>query len=191
MKNNLDKWNEIELLIKNKSDIFIDNYFKDKNKPTTIYHLVSYNSIDELEIIDWSIDCRSNRKPYLYGRKPTKKNIEELKIYNDNFSPIEKDIYAIYRYGKSGSGGYSLKDILYNNERLSLTRDTLLPLQQILKEKYEPREGYIPCTYCGLQVPIKDSVEYTVIARQYTNMRKTSKYCSIQCGASDQMAHEG
>lgn len=187
MKTNLDKWNDIESKIKQISDEFIEYYFKDKIKYPFIYKVYSYSTIDELEITGYKISNPSH--PYYYGTTPTRKKIIELQTYLETFTPSEEDIRVDYKY-ESGRSSYKLSQIK-EDRHLSFIREDLIPYQNELKEKYEPRDGYIPCAYCGIQFPEKDAVEYTVIARQYTNMRKTSNYCSEQCGFNDQCAHEG
>lgn len=49
----------------------------------------------------------------------------------------------------------------------------------------------IKCKYCGKAVPEKAKVTREIISRTYPGGRKTFAYCSKDCGAYDQMAHEG
>lgn len=186
----LDQWNQINQRIDDISQEFIDKYFQGKEKPTVIYFLASYQGIAEQKVTGFSI-FRQGR-PYLFGKRPTKILLDELWKWSAAFVPDVKDIRINYEHDLGTykvKGAHRLEEI--DDKRLSYHKGALLPGLEELKSKYEPREGYAACTYCRKQVPIESMVECTVIARQYSGMKKTSKYCSKICGSHDQMAHEG
>ena len=143
----------------------------------------------------WSnkISTKHHYPPYFFGKRPSKEKVNEMKNYIQHYPSMEKQVIIAHSYmsGTYKSSGGTAYGNLETDKTIALTADELSPLLEERKEKYAPREGYVPCTYCRKQVPEKDAVEYTVIARQYTNMRKTALYCCIDCGAHDQMAHEG
>ena len=189
----LDKWNEIQTKIDEAGQKFIDEYFKTHPKFTKVYRLDSWSKISEHNIDRIYISTSKPRKPYFYGKRPTAIKLVELQEYFDTFNPTPDDIQLAYSFSDGTwktSGAYGLKKIA-EDERLAYCADVLIPLQNHLKELYEPREGYIPCTYCGKQIPEDTAVNYTVVARQYPGMKKTAKYCPGDCGVHDQMAHEG
>lgn len=188
----IHQWNEIERLISEKEETFLATYFFDKQKPTEIFKLVSYSTIVRQEITGVYLAKINDWKPS-FDKKPTRKKLQELIDWNKRFEPSEDKIYLRYQYttGQWKASGAHLLIKIKDDKTLAFAESDLYPLQREWKEKFEPRDGHIACTYCRKQVPAKDAVDFTVIARQYPNMRKTSKYCSKECGGYDQMAHEG
>lgn len=184
----LDQWNQINQRIDDISQEFIDKYYEGREKPSVIYFLQSYQGIAEQKVTGFSI-YRQGR-PYLSGQRPTKILLDELWKWSEAFIPEIKEICIHYECSSSkAKGAHKLEQI--DDRRLSYTREALLPALQELKDKYEPREGHTACAYCRKQTHNESMVDYTVIARQYPGMKKTSKYCSKNCGINDQMAHEG
>lgn len=188
----LQKWEEIDRFIKDKADSFLTDYFKDKEKPIIVYQIQGWKYIAEQTITEWTISEPGNWKPQ-YNKKPTKKDLQRLLEWHTRFSPKEENIFLHYTYaadyGKI-SGAHNLVK-LKNDTRISFNKEDLVPILNELQAIYAPKDGHQACTYCGKQTPIEQMIDYTIIARQYPNMRKTSKYCSKICGANDQMAHEG
>ena len=181
-----EKWANLLGVLEMKKRAFLDQVLAEHPRPAVIYSLESYKTIRALIIEDVSIWVGL---PYLERDKPTRGAVSRLAHIVGEFSPTLDDVLLSYRYDRT-SGAIRLPELLAGN-RYALTREALLSKQQELIEKYEPREGYKPCTYCGTQRPEQEMVDHTVIARQYPNMRKTSRYCNKTCGTHDQMAHEG
>jgi hypothetical protein len=190
-----EKWVELEEKINQVHQAWIDDYFKDKERPTIVYTLNGWKSIYDQTITSWGLFQPKNPKPW-YNKKPTKKDLVRLQTWFNDFIPKEEYILLYYKYKPDFSlsgcvtGAHNFLEIetdsyrSFNKEELE---KKLLELQQV----YAPREGHEACTYCRKQILSTSMVEYTVIAKQYTNLRKTSKYCSVKCGINDQMAHEG
>jgi hypothetical protein len=195
VKTLLDKWNELDVKINDTHQAWIDDYFKDKERPTMVYSLNGWRSIHDQTITGWSLFQPKNHKPW-YNKKPTRKDLARLRTWFDEFQPKEEYILLYYKYkpefsiSGSVSGAHNYVETFTDSHR-SFDRSKLEKRLIELQEIYAPREGHEACTYCRKQVLSTTMVEYTVIARQYRNMRKTSKYCSLICGANDQMAHEG
>ena len=75
---------------------------------------------------------------------------------------------------------------------MAFNADDLADEVDRLRELYEPREGYINCTYCGKVVPEEKATKYKVISyANYGPRGRWGKYCDRQCASHDQMAHEG
>ena len=189
----LEKWETLSNVIKLKHTNWLDGYFKDNPKPKIVFQISAWNKILELHITRWSISEVGNWMPSYY-KKPTKKDLQRLIDWDNSFIINEDKIFFHYEYvdsfGGRISGAHNLSKAV-KEKNISFNKEDLIPEFNRLKNIYAPREGHFACTYCHKQTPVNEAVEYTVIARQYPNMRKTDKYCSSQCGAKDQMAHEG
>jgi hypothetical protein len=190
-----EKWVELDEKITQVHQTWIDDYFKDKERPAIVYALNGWRGIHEQTITSWGLFQPKNHKPW-YNKKPTRKDLDKLQMWFDNLIPKEEYILLYYKYkpefSLSGNvtGAHNFLEIETDSYR-SFNKGELEKRLLELQEIYAPREGHEACTYCRKQVLPASMVEYTVIARQYTNMRKTSKYCSLTCGVNDQMAHEG
>mgnify|MGYP001593835442 CR=1 FL=1 len=92
------------------------------------------------------------------------------------------------------SGSEKLSEITIANNN-SFTREELEPLLLENKRKYEPKEGYIACSYCGEQKLPADIYYTTIISPNWKDNNFTSPprpYCKDKpCATYDQMAHEG
>jgi len=191
----IDKWDELDTIINDTHQTWIDAYFQGKERPTMVYSLNGWNSIHDQTITGWGLFQPKNHKPW-YNKKPTRKDLARLITWFDEFQPKEEFIILNYKYkptfsiSGSVSGAHNYIETFIDNYR-SFDRPKLEKRLVELQEIYAPREGHKPCTYCRKQIPEANLIEFTVIARQYPNMRKVSKYCSSICGANDQMAHEG
>lgn len=189
----IQKWESTINLIKVKHANYLDDYFKDIVRPTIVYQINGWHSISEQTITDWHLNDINNWQPQYY-KKPTRKDLQRLILWDESFILSEDKIFLYYKYddGYGGriSGAHNLAKIKSDN-RISFDKEKLLPILKELQEKYAPKAGHIPCTYCQKQIPESTAIDFTIIARQYPGMRKTSKYCSETCGANDQMAHEG
>jgi hypothetical protein len=191
----LEKWDELDVIINDTHQAWIQDYFKDKEQPTMVYALNGWKGIYDQNITSWGLFQPKNHKPW-YNKKPTRKDLARLIIWFDEFEPMEEYILLYYKYkpefslSGSVSGAHNYIETHIDSYR-SFDRAKLENKLVQLQEIYAPREGHKSCAYCRKQTLEANLVEYTVIARQYPNMRKTSKYCSLICGANDQMAHEG
>lgn len=189
----VQKWEAIEKSINHEHEGWLSQFFKDKERPTVVYQLQGWQSITEQPITSWGLSDTSNWRPNYY-KKPTKKDLERLIEWHLKFAPSEDKIFLYYEYasgwGGKVSGAHNLVKIR-DDKNISFNKEDLIPRLNELQAIYAPREGHMACTYCRRQTVIETMIDYTVIARQYPGMKKTSKYCSVTCGANDQMAHEG
>lgn len=191
MKTNLEKWNYYKGQLDDINKRFLDEYFKDRPRPTVYYKVRSWKEIEETTISEIRISVRVPS----FDKRPTKKNISALIDILNNYTPDENNIYLDYTHSHDGwksSGSEKLSKVL-SSDRMSFNREELIPKWEEMKELYTPREGYEPCSYCGKQVKKEDLVSRDIIS--YHNWpdtgRRTFKYCSGKCGGYDQMAHEG
>ena len=191
-------WNEINAMLETKKQYYLDDYFSQNKRPTCFYR-ATMKEIEIIQIID--IYVKAVGQPYYLTKKPTKKDIECLRKFVEDFDKCKKLVNISYKESM-GTSVLSVSDI-EDGKRTSFDYDELIPIQKELDEKYSPREGYMACSYCKVQTPTEKMVDYTIIFqnakpdllsrtgwKKFVD-RKTQKYCSTKCGIYDQMAHEG
>lgn len=182
---NKQKFDLIVQEIEEKSRYFIEKYFYDHYKPLIVYEVTSYKQIDEWQITKIDFFHRNN-----YNLKPTKKDILEIKKYNENLFLNSDDItFSVKSLNKSyiSSTAFKNKDILEKNN-LSFIKNSLIEYQNHLRELYEPRIGYISCEYCRKQFPEKEVFKYKIFANRSTYI---GNFCSNKCAGYCQMGSEG
>lgn len=92
MRTNLDKWNYYLEILNNKTNEFIISQLKDLDVPTTIYYIYPSGKISERNILKTNYSHHRHKgKTYFSGKKPTKKEIEELKSYAESDIPFDKN----------------------------------------------------------------------------------------------------
>lgn len=200
-KTNVDKWNEVSAMLETKKQHYLDDYFLHNERPTCFY-LATMKEIETIPVNDIYVWIAG--EPF-YHTKPTKKEIQKLQTFVDEFDEREKNILISYKKVTGTFVISSSKSIssIEDDNRTSFDYDELIPIQKELDEKFSPREGYTACSYCKIQTPTEKMVDYTIIFqnskphpfnrtgwKKFVD-RKTLKYCSEQCGIHDQMAHEG
>lgn len=107
MKANLEKWNYYLAIINAKTNEFINSQKEGKTIPETYYIVHPIGRIAERTIIDVGYShYRHNGKTYFNGKKPTKKDVEEIAEYSTKEIPFSIDnIYFKYSeiYGKENN----------------------------------------------------------------------------------------
>jgi hypothetical protein len=186
---------QIELTIKNKHDHVLACYFAINPKYEIIYDIESHVTGKIIEKRVTSYYLFSNKKPYLYGKKATKKFVAGLIKWFDNYNPSFDDIMVGYEYligSIKATGAYYLNKVgtFGQNGHCTFNMEDLIPISASLVERYGKREGYTACAYCSKQVPTDNLISYTIYTKSYPK-GLTQKYCSGICGGHDQMAHEG
>jgi len=202
MKTNLDKWDYHLDILNARTESFIKEAFQDDPAPETLYEVTPIGTVKVYTVTDINYRFPRNDgiRPYFYGKKPTREEVQRIAtaaIEEIDFNKANIVLGYEYEWGSGNKAisGISMERLLESSCVFTdQSKAGVCAAEKRLKkekEQYLLANGHIKCTYCGKVVPESEAVNYTVIARQYTNMRKTSKYCSRQCGAHDQMAHEG
>jgi len=194
MRTNLEKFKYYMDLLNQKAQPFIDSKFP-CGKPEKLFVLNGYSHIQECQITSIKYDFG-----WINEEKPTKADIEDVKTYLNSALEFTDDkivLFYEYRIGDHKvSGAYRLNRIL-NEKHLAFTYDELTGELQRRKELYEPREGYIKCSYCWKQNPPENTVYDKLIFRDWDGRKqfvneKELPYCKDKpCASHDQMAHEG
>lgn len=98
MKTNLEKWNYYLAIINAKTNEFINSQKEGKTIPETYYIVHPIGRIAERTIIDVEYShYKHNGRTYFNGKKPTKKDVEEIAEYSNKEIPFSTDnIYFKY-----------------------------------------------------------------------------------------------
>jgi hypothetical protein len=202
MRTNLEKWNYYMSLINNKEQEFINSNIKDI--PTCIYEVYSSGKLRTLNVT--GVRYRNE----LYGgTKPSREDVAKIKAYYENMPELIIEKVSInWECTDQGYKSSSAVRYLEMKEKYFTSKEDAdkkaFELTEIKRKEEELlNNGHIKCTYCGKVVPEKETVNYEIIFqnsrpdpfsrtgwKKFVD-RKTNKYCSKQCGAYDQMAHEG
>ena len=196
MRTNLEKYNYYRELLRQKAQTFIDSLFP-QGKPNKFYEVNGYRGIQEYTVT--SIEYNFG----LYSKdKPTREDVNRAHAIYENTPEFSKDnVLLRYEYplgNHQASGAKKLSKIL-NSRYMAFTAEDLEDELRRQKELYEPREGYIACSYCRKQNPPENIVYEKLIFRDFDPVRrkqfvnkKTLPYCKdTDCAINDQMAHEG
>lgn len=202
MRTNLEKWNYYMGLINAKEQEFINSNIKDI--PTCIYEVYQSGKLRTLNVT--GVRYRNE----LYGgNKPSREDVAKIKSYFENMPDMTIEKVSInwectdQGYKSSGAVRYLEMKEKYFTSKDDADKKASELTEIKRKEEELLNNGHIRCTYCGKVVPEKESVNYEIIFqnsrpdpfsrtgwKKFVD-RKTNKYCSKQCGAHDQMAHEG
>lgn len=202
MRTNLEKWNYYMGLINAKEQEFINSNIKDI--PTCIYEVYQSGKLRTLNVT--GVHYRNE----LYGgNKPSREDVAKIKSYFENMPDMTIEKVSInwectdQGYKSSGAVRYLEMKEKYFTSKDDADKKASELTEIKRKEEELLNNGHIRCTYCGKVVPEKESVNYEIIFqnsrpdpfsrtgwKKFVD-RKTYKYCSKQCGAHDQMAHEG
>jgi len=190
----LEKWNFYNDIIKSREDLYIKNTVKDI--PEFVYEVWGINgNIRELKITGVSY---SNRQYFGFNKRPTKKDVEKIRLFADapytfNSDNIIFHYQEKYKTGGGCTGGFSLKDI-----SKYLTKEEAEIKAAPIYEKFNSDEllisngTHIRCERCRKVVDNKDVVHYKIISiATYGHAGRNGKFCSGTCAGHEQMAHEG
>lgn len=108
----LDEFKKIELLIKEKEHIFLDNYFTGKSVPNKIYIYDRDGSHKEFDVDDISIFTTDIKRPIF--NTINENSVIKLKSYLDNVELKNSDVKLYFKQGNLMLK-YSIDD-LYNNK---------------------------------------------------------------------------
>lgn len=202
MRTNLEKWKHYMGLINAKEQEFINSNIKDV--PTCIYEVYASGKLRTLNVT--GIRYRNE----LYGGiNPSREDVAKIKGYFENMPDMTIDKVSVnWECTDQGYKSSSAVMFLDMKEKYFVSKDDankkaseLIEIKR--KEEELLNNGHIRCAYCSKVVPEKEAVNYKIIFqnsrpdpfsrtgwKKFVD-RKTNKYCSPQCGADDQMAHEG
>lgn len=188
-KSNKDKYEELVSLLNEKKNNYIEQALG-RNKPTKIYSAYP-NGIFESNIEKYSV--KGKKEPYLFSKRITNVILKQFEDYLEMFDNDEKIIYIHYSSDNNTpiftvKGMYKFNEIL-EKPSYSFNKEDLIELQKELSEKYSPKDGYVPCFYCGKQTPIDKLIKKEIITRTFGGIvKKVRDYCSGVCSGYDQMA---
>jgi hypothetical protein len=188
-KTNKDKYDELALLLDDKKNLYIKQTLG-KDKPSKFY-CVYPNGIFESNIEKYSV--KGKKEPYFFSKKITNVILKQFEDYLEMFDNDEKIIYIHYSSDNNTpfftvKGMYKFNEIL-EKPSYSFNKEDLIELQKELSEKYSPKDGYAPCSYCGKQTPIDKLIKKEIITRTFGGIvKKVRDYCSGVCAGYDQMA---
>lgn len=201
MKTNLEKYNYYYDLMQKSAEKYINNFFKDKVRPTRMFEIVGYYKLRECIITDITYRFKSFHRL----SHPTREDVKRIKGRFDVPQWYEPtDIILHYTYkdrwesskGKiktaSITGNIPYCDVLESNTR---SFELNIKMQEELDRRmrlYKLKSGDVRCTYCGKAVQKEKAIKRTIINyKQFGPKGKEYQYCSSECGVHDQMAHEG
>jgi hypothetical protein len=206
----IDQYNHIKDLINIKEQEFVDEFFKNENKPEVIFSISGWKGgIIEKKVTGFrALDIVNGYQPSINGLKPTKKFIAELLEYQSKYTPSVLMLdYEETSNGYKSSGAIRYHEIgTVKQKNTSFNREKLEPILQEMIQKYAPKEGHFACSYCQKQTPNEQKVTHKIFGRdikQVWNSWKnrheskayvTEKYmdfCSGTCAGNEQMAREG
>jgi hypothetical protein len=193
MRTNKEKYDYYFAMLERKAQPFIDSMFLN-GKPERFYGLKG-----RYELMEYVVTGISYKFTIWWTDKPNRQDVEKVKaLASESLVFLPENIYLHYEYQMCGkvSGAEKLTDIkpekgfAFNPNELD---------EKIAKnrELYEPREGYVPCAYCGKQNHPDNTIRHEIIFQNSHNGRKfidraTNSYCKDSpCAGWDQMAHEG
>jgi hypothetical protein len=197
----LDKWNNAMKVYENRCSVVISEFINNNQMPKVFYAVQNYQNIQEcwiknIIISDYAVLNMS--RPYMKKEgRPTDKELQKLLSFIERFNPNSSHVGVDYEsYHSYGTiQGFKLVSEINLDNKMSFKKDDLLPIITKLKELYAPREGYAPCSYCGVQRRLEDMIQRTIISPNWKNNNFVSplrNYCKDKpCHGYDQMAHEG
>jgi len=196
MKTNLEKYNYYFDLLYRGAQSYIDLKFPN-GKPEVFFGLQNYYEL---------LECKVTSIKYHFGffRKdfPNRNDVAKIKEMASNPLQFSDDnIYLHYEYRcpygfSKASGSMRLSEIL-TKDCYAFKAEDLDEKRRINQELYEPKEGYVKCSYCGKQNQPDNTIYSKIIFQDSHNGRRfvneaTNPYCKDKpCSSYDQMAHEG
>lgn len=204
-----ERWNCLKSQAKIIGESHLNEFFKDKEKPTHLFKVDRIGEVKSLNIIGFHVVYvdENNRRicePYIYeGKNPTRLLVSELECYIETIKNANRQFFVDYKDIGTTACNY---DEILPVKWLAFSATDLDETAKQNRELYAPREGYQACTYCGIQTPINEMIEETIIGRgrnSVWNSRKGKfeykacitkekmKFCSGKCAGNEQMSREG
>lgn len=148
MKTNLEKWNYYLSIINRKTDEFINSQKEGKTIPIVYYVIYPSGKIAERTIIGMEYShYNHNGKTYFSGKKPTKKDIEEIAEYSMKDIPFSID-YIYFKYSEiwdkernySSTSSVKFNDVINKTNLFYNSSDAEIISIKILEENRIERE---------------------------------------------------
>ena len=189
---------------------------EESRNANVIYELQVFAKIPK--IVKWEVQKKVVLFEDVYDIEPTIKKIataSKVRELTDYFEKLKastkKEVFYYVRMLEGTvnvSRGIRLSDIDGKNYAFSAEalEEEAKAKKKEYEEKYQPREGYTPCKYCGKQVPNDKLVRRTIIGRslrmvfnawkgRFENKAVVTKeecvFCSGACACNEQMSREG
>lgn len=203
MRTNLEKWAYYYDKVNEKIDNFIDdNIDKFQDYLNLTYFYVKGLYTESYTVIDIQYEIPSSVF-YKKGKKPTRVQVNKLKsMYEEDFSIENINLIVEYKY-KYGSTNklYTIsrfkKEVLESNKYIFSLDEANALYEKNLKKKQEEDAlinagTHFRCARCIKVTPIDEVVEQRMINfKMYGRGGRLMKFCSSECAAHEQMAHEG
>ena len=190
----IEKWNFYNDIIKNRENLYIQNTIKDI--PEFVYQVWGINgNIRELKITGVSY---SNRQYFGFNKRPTKKDVEKIRLFADTPYAFNSDNIIFHYQEKYKTGGGCIGGLYLKDMPNYMTKEEAENTAAPIAEKFNSDELLVSngtharCERCRKVVENKDIVHYKIISiATYGHAGRNGKFCSGTCASHEQMAHEG
>jgi len=186
---------------KNLIDERIDKYMLDLaiNVNSEMFYIERFNVVDVKCEPACYFDIDVAFRMPKWKKRPQHTVVNAMKKFYDNFmsQELKKENVRIHCKSKNSSWACNLDEYTKN---YSTDKEALEIIARQQKETHErvyvAKEGQFNCTYCGKAANNDKKVKRKIIFRSsncYSQFvdEKVNDYCCGQCGAYDQMGHEG
>jgi len=148
---------------------FVDKFFEGKTKPTHLYEIVDFHTLNE-----YAIDKIALFPSIIEFSFPvTEKTLESITNKLSNIVFDEAEIRVVYT--KKVNETSFQQNVAYNyvlkgENKFSFDKEAIVSQMEEMRVLYEPKEGYTACENCAVQVLNESVMEY-----------KGHKFCSDEC----------
>jgi hypothetical protein len=193
---NLQKAQSLWSQLDAKASKFIDTLFPN-GSPTMLY------AVGRTDYIERKVTAIEYDWPLYRSNKPTRNEITFIKGMVETTYPLDPSSVVVRwqetTNGITFNGGTRLGEIGVGKNGCpvmeSFTKEEIAETVARNKEWYAPREGYLPCSYCGQQRPLGSLHQQSIFSPNWkaTGYKSPPRnYCIDKpCASHDQMAHEG
>lgn len=189
MRTNLEKFNHWKSLLEEKAMILLISELG--QVPEQIWEIGSQRN--EYEPEPWTVTGTrvSHVRGTYFKKRPSKDQVELMRSACDE--PIAADAVILeVQYARPTGGTTTMAFTLAaKGEKWQLNASEWADKVLELQDLYILKDDQFSCAYCRKATDHNKKVTSAVIARQFPGMRKEFDYCSSQCAAYNQMAHEG
>jgi hypothetical protein len=189
----IDQWNELQALIEQKEQQFID---KQEGLPSEIYE-VSYNGQLTVKSVLKVIHVNSKQYVNFVGKRPNREDLQRLQSKYYNLELDKKHIR--FRYDQYNSYGFEEID----NKKVFIDRSLAEARAKEITDRIAEEERLLAggahdrCQRCRKVVPKTQIITSTIIGRSRNEFGKaivtqtSMKFCSGECAGCEQMSREG
>jgi|GEM_PF-7001434 hypothetical protein len=205
----IDQWNELQLILEQKEEDYLTEFFKENVKPTELFRLYGWViGIIQIEVVKFRTREKMKKRPWI-DKIAKKTDVAELKRFIDAYIPNE----VLVEYKFTTDGKYTSTSAVSYDEigvgdkpNISFNKELLEPILAEMMAKYAPRENHFACSYCMKQTPNEQKVTSNIIGRGRKKVWNSWKnryedkacvtttsleFCSGVCAGNEQMSREG